>query len=286
MALSFNGVNIPSGVKQYFNGTQLSEIRINDVRVWLYDNVAPTITVTSSTANTVSASYTLTGTVVDTESGVATLKINNVDVTWNASSGAFSKTYTLSSGNNTFTIVSTDGAGNSATKSVTINYINQKDNTSYNWSNFDGQYVTVNGTSYRIFYELGGGDGTGYPSGYGSLNTSGVPIPKGVSSMTFNMYDDGSIGRPGDVRGGICTVTIRDTTTGTTIATKTIQATRSQDSHTPSSGEVSGTLTVNLNATQTTHNIVLDVSGEMIAGGSGYYWGNLGIKTYSFTYYS
>ena len=81
--------------------------------------------------------------------------------------------------------------------------------------------MTVNGTSYRIFYELGGGDGTGYPSGYGSLNTSGVPIPKGVSSMTFNMYDDGSIGRPGDVRGG-----------------------------------------------------------------SGYYWGDLGIKTYSFTYYN
>ena len=248
-------------------------------QIYLYDETAPTITVTSSTANTVSASYTLTGTVVDTESGVATLKINNVDVTWNASSGAFSKTYTLSSGNNTFTIVSTDGAGNSATKSVTINYINQKNNTSYNWTKTQ-QYrnpssgshgtwyrqVKVNGTWHTYYIENEGStDNTWVTKNSYCSNT--IPIPKGVKTLSISTTGNGREG------GAYGYGYLKDNTTGTTLKS---------ESNTDTGAT---TLTYTFTEAQSTHNIVYTFS----CSGHGYAYSDAhayaGISSWSFTYF-
>ena len=49
----------------------------NYTQVYLYDNVPPSITVTSSTATTATAAYTLTATISDTYSAITNIYVNN-----------------------------------------------------------------------------------------------------------------------------------------------------------------------------------------------------------------
>ena len=80
------------------------------------DTVAPTLNVTSPTDNFVTnqASITVEGTTNDATSSPVTVTINDEPVTVQ-SNGSFSKQITLSEGENTITVVATDGAGKSTT---------------------------------------------------------------------------------------------------------------------------------------------------------------------------
>ena len=80
------------------------------------DTVAPTLNVTSPTENFITnqSSITVEGTTNDVTSSPVTVTINDEPVTVQ-SNGSFSKQITLSEGENTITVVATDGAGKSTT---------------------------------------------------------------------------------------------------------------------------------------------------------------------------
>lgn len=80
------------------------------------DTVPPVLTVTSPEDNLVTNQNTVTvsGTTNDATSGPVTLKVNDVPVTVQEN-GTFTYEFTLSEGENTITIVSTDSAGKSST---------------------------------------------------------------------------------------------------------------------------------------------------------------------------
>lgn len=80
------------------------------------DTVAPTLNVTSPTDNFVTnqASITVEGTTNDATSSPVTVTINDEPVIVQ-SNGLFSKQITLSEGENTITVIATDGAGKSTT---------------------------------------------------------------------------------------------------------------------------------------------------------------------------
>ena len=86
----------------------------NYTQVYLYDNVAPSITVTSSTATTATAVYTLTATISDTYSAITNIYVNNVAYPFTAGSQTvyLSKAFTLAEGVNYFTIKAIDEAQN------------------------------------------------------------------------------------------------------------------------------------------------------------------------------
>lgn len=84
-----------------------------------YDTTAPSINITSSLANRNSSGYTLTGTISDSQSGLASASVNGTSV-----GSSFSLYYTLGEGITTFTITATDKCGNTATKTCTVTYVN------------------------------------------------------------------------------------------------------------------------------------------------------------------
>jgi hypothetical protein len=81
------------------------------------DTGKPTITLDPVTTPTTNATQTITGTVTDTN--FKTLTINDTAVTLSASN-TFTHSVTLAEGSNTITIIATDNAGNSATKTDSI----------------------------------------------------------------------------------------------------------------------------------------------------------------------
>lgn len=89
------------------------------------DTVPPVLNVSSPTDNlkTNVATVTVSGTTNDISSSPVTLKVNGQNVTVNAN-GAFSTTVNLTNGENTITIVATDGAGKSTTVTRTVYYDN------------------------------------------------------------------------------------------------------------------------------------------------------------------
>lgn len=90
-------------------------------RTVIYDTEAPSLSVTSPADGycTTSSSVTVSGTVSDSQSGVAGVTVNGTEVT--ISGGTFSKSVTLSPGSNTITVIATDRAGR--TKTVTRHVI-------------------------------------------------------------------------------------------------------------------------------------------------------------------
>lgn len=85
------------------------------------DTVAPVLTITSPVDGSVTntASCVVSGTTNDVTSSPVTLTVNGASVTV-GSDGSFSKTITLSEGENTITIVATDSAGKSTTVTRTV----------------------------------------------------------------------------------------------------------------------------------------------------------------------
>lgn len=89
------------------------------------DTVPPVLNVSSPTDNlkTNVATVTVYGTTNDISSSPVTLKVNDSPVTVSAN-GSFSTTVNLSTGENTITVVATDGAGKSTTVTRTVYYDN------------------------------------------------------------------------------------------------------------------------------------------------------------------
>ncbi len=294
MAISINGVNLPVGVRQRWGNTELTDIVINGVNVWHYDSAAPIITVTSSTANKITSSYILTGTVVDADSGIASVTINGVSVA--LSNNNFSKAYTLSLGVNTFTIVAKDTAGNQATKTVSVTLVNDKDNTSRNWGSTytttdtarnnrgetatqNDSWVTIDGVGYK--YNDRAPAKSNYNSdtgGYGFVTAgasidSTIPLPRGLSYVAISGTCGGEAGT-GYSAGGNLSITIKDFTTNTIIASNSRN----------NAGSVS--VSAGITQEQALHDLRVIITG----GGSGTQhtnssaWVGIGIPT--FTYYS
>lgn len=248
------------------------------------DVTAPKVTITSSTNNIVRSTYTLTGIVTDTESGVASVTINGEPVT--LSDGTFSKTFSsLTSGVNTFAIVATDNVGNISITNVSITRTNDKNDSTKNWTkrktvtsgNKYYYQVMSNGTYTNVqLREHNSGSSWDTASISGSVS---VTLPKGLSSARIpcGWYGSSSSGT------GTISVKVQDTTTGEILF--------SGSASSPNSSSV----VVNLSFTeeQAMHDIVLKVSGN--ASGREYQGASasigLGIVYYgfepnwTFTYY-
>lgn len=89
------------------------------------DTVAPTLNVTSPTSNlkTNVSTVTVNGTTNDVTSSPVTLTVNGTSVAV-SSTGAFTKTVSLSPGTNTIKIIAKDGAGKTTTITRTVYYNN------------------------------------------------------------------------------------------------------------------------------------------------------------------
>lgn len=86
------------------------------------DTVAPTLSVTTPTNNleTNNASLVVSGTTNDATSSPVTVTVNGSAATVNASTGAWSKTITLTEGSNSIKIVAKDSAGKTTTVTRTV----------------------------------------------------------------------------------------------------------------------------------------------------------------------
>lgn len=298
----------PSSSYTKLNRAFFRDISVNPnapfIQFYQYDNTPPVITVTSSAADTINQQYTLTGTIKDIHSGLASATVNGTNLSVVADN--FSKNFILSGntgmpGVNNFTINATDKAGNSSSVTVSVNYINQKNNSNTNWSNIykttktvrnnkneeaknDSYYVIIDGVSYM--YRNGDvgianydHDGGGYNDAWcgAGLNVT-IPLPKGISYAYFSGGCDGS----NDVditTGGNIRFTIKDTTTNEVLAT---------DSKQTNSGSLSIAIAANITVEQSMHNLVLEIVGNHSGGRYQNAFANCGLSAsggWSFSYY-
>jgi HSP20 family molecular chaperone IbpA len=86
-----------------------------------YEIGAPTLNVNQSDQTVTDKDFTLSGKATDASDSI-TLTINGSNVYVDSYNGSWSKSFTLTEGTNTFTIVATNENGKSTTKSVTITY--------------------------------------------------------------------------------------------------------------------------------------------------------------------
>lgn len=300
--IKLNNTELLVGRKQYINNNEIRRIMFNGVEVWQYDNVAPTITVTSSLDNRVNASYTLTGTVTDSASGVDSVKINGENVT--LVGNTFSKAYTLSAGVNTFTIVATDIAGNSNSKTVTVNNVNQKNNASYNWSTTRHRQVDANSTNHHYYddvyvggtwytyFEVQNNTGSGWVRSFLTIDARELPLPKGLKTATFTMRAYGAGGNSnGKPANGNWTITVTDKTTNTILANYSDRW--NHESGGSNYGQSAITFTLNIAESVSTHNLAVTIAGtgngweySSSSSGVGIGGGNTSAANgYSFTWY-
>ena len=253
------------------------------VQFYQYDDTPPVINITSSAADTIDQKYTLEGTIIEEHSGIASVTINGHKAT--VTGNKFSMNFTLSantgmSGTNNFVIEAIDNAGNKSSVNFSVNYVNQKNDTSKNWSNVYWKYgsrrnnnhgdsaqdrwlcVIVNGAEYSIRHHAEGlsdydHDGGGYHDAWCTARvTTSIPLPKGLSYAYFSAnasgWGDVDINTGGDMR-----LTIRDATTGEILAT---------DYQQKNSGTVNIAVAANISKAQATHNLYLDIDGEHSGG--------------------
>jgi hypothetical protein len=85
------------------------------------DKTAPVVTITAPVNNSTVSSpdMVVTGTVNDPS--ITVVKVNGADVS--VTGGSFSKSITLSEGDNVITVIATDGAGNASQKIVTVTFL-------------------------------------------------------------------------------------------------------------------------------------------------------------------
>lgn len=121
---------------------------ITDTRTIALDSIAPTLSVSSPSDNSITSQSLVTVTGTTSETSVVTVK-NNSGAHQNASINGtdFSSTVTLSAGVNTIEIIATDLAGNVASSKRTINY----DNTNPSLSvTYPAQDITTYASSLMI----------------------------------------------------------------------------------------------------------------------------------------
>lgn len=126
MPVTINGQELLSGVQHMIGNTQIKKIKVfhsslpaEGVQVYEYDSIPPVLTLNSPVTGQYSLlnkrAYTISGNAIDTESGVASVQLNGVDVPID-SNGNFS----VSPNADTNVLVVTDGAGLTAQKTITV----------------------------------------------------------------------------------------------------------------------------------------------------------------------
>lgn len=255
-------------------------------RYLMYDTVAPSISITSSSAQTLSSAYTITGTVSDSGSGIKTVTINGVEVILN--NGNFSKNYTLSLGNNTFTVVATDKAGLSSSASIVVPYVNQKDSSSYNWSSTtssNGNYYVYYNGWYQYYARETSSASSSFTTATARISNT-IPLPKGISRMYGGISGGAECGS-GYGNSFNCTITLRDNSTGQDLAAVSFNGGtnwRGGDHH-EGWGTSSASFDWYLSAEQSMHNLVVIISGS--ASGTQYTSSSawVGLSNYAFGWY-
>ena len=122
----------------------------NEVSAALEDTASPTLIIISpSNYSKVGTNFVLVkGTATDNESGISKVTVNGSEVSV-ASNGSFSKTVNLTKGTNTITIIATDIADNTVTKTITVTYQKAVQTTTITlWP--DNPMMLVNGVSQEI----------------------------------------------------------------------------------------------------------------------------------------
>lgn len=195
----------------------------NYTQVYLYDNVPPSITVTSSTATTATAAYTLTATISDTYSAITNIYVNNVAYPFTAGSQTvyLSKAFTLAEGVNYFTIKAIDEAQNIQEITVSLRYVNSDPartnllapETEVQEHIGDYYITTKTNSSGEVYYRNYQRD---KPGGAGIDETFVVIIPKGVQVISYEATKDQGFQFPTGF-----TVNIIDTTTSTILYSTT-----------------------------------------------------------------
>ena len=107
------------------------------------DTTPPTVILTSQLPDVVTTpTITLKGTVIDTVSGVKSLKVNGVDVPFTLE-GNFETTLTLTSGSNTIAIAAEDKLQNTSTKILTVTLQSQTQKSKIITLQIGSPYITI-----------------------------------------------------------------------------------------------------------------------------------------------
>lgn len=177
----------------------------NYTQVYLYDNVAPTITVTSSTATTATAAYTLTATISDSYTSITNIYVNNVAYPFTAGSKTvyLSKAFTLVEGVNYFTIKAIDEAQNiqeiTISKTLKIPSGFTTDLTGFYAWDYDaldgpGEHgsagITATDNNYFTFTSRGNGGGFQHPVVQRIFLQKLIPV--GQTNVFVHFYVDGN----------------------------------------------------------------------------------------------
>jgi large repetitive protein len=164
-----------------------------------YDNVAPTLNVTSPADNIETQQTTVT--VSGTAEVGSTVKINGTPVTVNATTGSFSTNYSLGAGTNVLNITATDAAGNVTTETrtvktpvLTVGNPSQDLSTNQSTITVSGtaygdadRKVIINGQEVQVFAESGY-DEEGYYYSYNYFNQV-VSLQLGTNTITVSGTD-------------------------------------------------------------------------------------------------
>lgn len=288
--------NSPSSSYTKLNRAFFRDISTNAntpfVQFYQYDNTPPAITITSSTTDTINQQYTLTGTIKDLHSGLASATVNGINLS--VVSDNFSKDFILSgdtgkSGVNYFTINATDNAGNSSSVTVSVNYVNQKNDTSYNWtdtytteeiaknnknetSTCHDYWVRVGDVGYKYRDEgtaisnRAGSDEYSFQPSTANINST-IPLPKGLSNIS-GLISANTENGTGYGSSYSCSISLYDQTSGYTIASTSFtgkvewKGGDNADGHHESSGTSNASFNWNITQEQSKHNLVLIISGS------------------------
>ena len=207
--LNGTSTDIPAGKKLYYRASsneQYTQIKNayyresasgNYTQIYQYDSTPPTLTVTAPASATSSAptiavagTYTVSGTVSDTESGVASVKVNGNNATISGTNWSYSLTISTAV-TSTITVVATDNAGNSST--ITRYVAGRQSSTSATITSFNygGHTNRTALSNYSVTYHDTLNSSNMSYSTHGSAAawvTITATKPYGARTMSFSLY--------------------------------------------------------------------------------------------------
>jgi RHS repeat-associated protein len=163
------------------------------------DLTPPVVTIASpaSGATFTSTPASVSGSVSDALSGVASVTCNGAAAT--VVSGTYTCSVALSSGANTITVLATDVAGNTASQSVTVTYSSAPTISGFSPASASiGSLVTIQGTGFaqsgfspQVTLNQEGGGTIAAPVSSASANVLSFVIPSGAASGPITITVDG-----------------------------------------------------------------------------------------------
>ena len=306
MSLYYNDTIIGASNHVYFNGSDVKKIYIKDPKideeyhlVYEYDITPPNLVMTYPPAQSISCStstYYLKGRAYDTQTSVASIKVNNNAIAFDAN-GNFNYTISLAGGVNTISIEVADTNGNYKYYYYYITYTNDKNTATSNWTDagqeaiYEGYYDRVwsNGTIYRRLMKQSSPTRTGQWCDNSFSFSTSLYLPKGLKNFNLQWGAYASLGdKSGQWNSSSSSLEIWDDTTGSRLYANSISA-RSSGANPGSAPSTSGTHMTNvqmsLSEEQSTHVLRIVYSGSVRASGRDWSTGRLGIHSWTFNYY-